>query len=113
VTAAVSNDPCELYIDLVKKSLTCSLYEGNDGTIYEPQGGWPHALLRSLLSGDVRLVRPVGDEQRADGKDWPVFALTIVGAKQLDNLQHCVLAVLKDGVPRRLYSRWVPRAEAR
>lgn len=97
--AAVSDDLRELYIDLVKKSLTCSLYEGNDGTIYKPLGGWRRALLRSLLPGDVRLVRRVRDDQRAEGKDWPSLALTMVGAKRLDNLQHCVLMVLKDGVP--------------
>jgi O-methyltransferase len=97
--AAVSDDLRELYIELVKKSLTCSLYEGNDGTIYKPAGGWRRALLRPLVPGDVRLIRRVGDDQRAEGKDWPALALTMVGAKRLDNLQHCVLTVLKDGVP--------------
>jgi O-methyltransferase len=97
--AAVSDDLRELYIELVKNSLTCSLYEGNDGTVYKPAGGWRRALLRSLLPGDVRLIRRARDDQRAEGKDWPALALTMVGAKRLDNLQHCVLAVLKDGVP--------------
>jgi O-methyltransferase len=97
--AAVSDDLRELYIELVKNSLTCSLYEGNDGTVYKPAGGWRRALLRSLLPGDVRLIRRARDDQRAEGKDWPALALTMVGVKRLDNLQHCVLAVLKDGVP--------------
>jgi O-methyltransferase len=96
---AVPDDPRELYIELVKKSLTCSLYEGNDGTVYQPLGSWHRALIRSLLPGDVRLFRPVGDDQRAEGKDWPSLALTMVGAKRLDNLQHSVLTVLKDGIP--------------
>jgi O-methyltransferase len=87
----------EQYIELVKKSLTCSLYEGNDGTIYSP-GGW-RALLRSLLPGDVRLIRRVPDDQRAEGKDWPALGMTMIGAKRIDNLQHCVLTVLEDGVP--------------
>jgi hypothetical protein len=97
--AAVSDDLRELYIELVKKSLTCSLYEGNDGTIYKPPGGGRRALLRPLLPGDVRLIRRVGDDQRAEGRDWPALTLTMVGAKRLDNLQHCALTVLKDGVP--------------
>jgi O-methyltransferase len=97
--AAMSDDPRELYIDLVKKSLTCSLYEGNDGTVFQPLGSWHRALIRSLLPGDVRLFRPVGDDQRAEGKDWPSLALTMVGAKRLDNLHHCVFTVLKDGIP--------------
>lgn len=97
--AAVSDDPCDLYIELVKKSLTCSLYEGNDGTAYEPPSAWRRALIRYLLPGDVRLVRRVRDDQRAEGKDWPSLALTMVGAKRLENLHQCVLTVLKDGVP--------------
>jgi O-methyltransferase len=99
--AAMSDDLRELYIELVKKSLTCSLYEGNDGTIYRPLGGWRRAFLRSLLPGDVRLIRRVNDDRRAEGKDWPppALALTMVGARRLNNLQHCVLTVLNDGVP--------------
>jgi O-methyltransferase len=97
--AAVSDDTRELYIELVKKSLTCSLYEETDGTVYKPLGDWGHALLRSILPSDVRLIRRLPNDQRAEGKDWPSLALTMVGAKRLDNLHHCVVAVLKDGVP--------------
>jgi O-methyltransferase len=96
---AVSDDPRDLYIEVVKKSLTCSLYDGSDGTVYKPSGGWRRALLRSLLPGDVRLIRRAQDDQRAEGRDWPALALTMVGAKRLDNVQHCVLTVLNDGVP--------------
>jgi Macrocin-O-methyltransferase (TylF) len=41
----------------------------------------------------------VRDDQWAEGKNWPALALTMVGTKRLDNLQHCVLTVVKDGVP--------------
>jgi O-methyltransferase len=95
--AAVFDDPRDLYIDLVKRSLTCSLYEGNDGTVYK-LAGW-RTLLRPLLPRDIRLARGVADDRRAEGKDWPSLALTMVGAKRLDNLHHCVATVLKDGVP--------------
>ena len=36
---------------------------------------------------------------RADGRDWPRFAQTMVGLKRLDNVQHCVEQVIADGVP--------------
>jgi hypothetical protein len=39
--AAVSDDPRELYIELVKESLTCSRYEANDGTVFEQFEGLP------------------------------------------------------------------------
>lgn len=96
---AVPDDLRELYIELVKKSLTCSLYEGNDGAIYPPLAGRHRALIRSLLPADVRVVRRVPDDQRAEGMDVPSLALTMVGAKRLDNLHGCVLTVLRDGVP--------------
>lgn len=95
--AAVSDDVRELYIELVKKSLTCSLYEETDGNLYRPR--WGHALLQWVLPSDVRLIRRVPNDQRAEGMEWPSLALTMVGAKRLDNLHHCVSTVLKDGVP--------------
>lgn len=95
----MTDDARSLYIDLVKKSLTCSLYEGYDGTIFKPRRGWRRALVRQLLPDDVRLIRQVPEEKREEGRDWPSLALTMIGAKRLDNLQLCVETVLKDGVP--------------
>ncbi len=88
-----------MYVELVKKSLTCSLYDGTDGTVYKPPSGLYRTLLRSLLPGDVRLVQQIRDAKRVEGKDWPSLALTMMGVKRLDNLHDCVLTVLKDGVP--------------
>ncbi|HEY7671558.1 MAG TPA: TylF/MycF family methyltransferase [Gammaproteobacteria bacterium] len=96
----MADDVRALYIDLVKKSLTCSLYEGYDGTIFKPRRGWRRALVKRLIPDDVRLIRRVPDEKnRVEGRDWPALALTMVGVKRLDNLQLCVETVLKDGVP--------------
>jgi O-methyltransferase len=103
---AVSDDLRELYVDLVRKSLTCSLYEETDGAIYTPLDGVRRAFLHLLLPRNVRLTWRVRHEQRAKdgctifGKQgsWPALALTMVGAKRLDNLQHCVRTVLNDGV---------------
>lgn len=103
----VSDDLRELYIDLVRKSLNCSLYEETDGTIYTPLDGARRALLRLLLPRNVRLTWRVGHDQRAKGGcatfgkqgSWPALALTMLGAKRLDNVQDCMRTVLKDGVP--------------
>jgi O-methyltransferase len=110
--AAVSHDPRELYIDLVKKSLTYSLYEGTDGTVYKPRAGWRRALLRSVLPGDVRMIRRIRGDQRVEGKDWPALALTMVGAKRLDNLHRCVSTVLNDGIPGDLIETGIWRGGA-
>jgi|SRR5882672_1383124 len=95
----MSDDARALYIDLVKKSLTCSLYEGYDGNVFRPRGRWRRALVKRLVPGDVRLIRRTPDERRVEGRDWPSLALTMVGVKRLDNLQFCVETVLKDGIP--------------
>ena len=96
---AMSVDSRALYIDLVKKSLMCTLYDGTDGTFFRPRGSWRRALLRGLIPDDVRLVRKDPDGRRTEGKDWPALALTMVGEKRLDNLHECVETVLRDGVP--------------
>lgn len=95
----VADDLREAYIELVKKGLTCSLYEENDGTAYKPLGRRGHTLLRTLLPKDVRLIRQVRHDERSEGRDWPSLALTMIGAKRLDNLEHCIRTVIKDGVP--------------
>jgi O-methyltransferase len=110
VDTATSSDPRELYIDLVKKSLTCSLYEGTDGALVK--GSVFSTLMRTLLPRDVRLSRPVSKDDRAEGKDWPSLALTMVGQKRLDNVHHCVSTVLKDGVPGDLIETGVWRGGA-
>jgi O-methyltransferase len=95
----MADDPRALYIDLVKKSLTCSLYEGGDGAYFKPRGSWRRALLSMLVPNDVRLVRRDPDDRRAEGKDWPALALTMVGVKRLDQLHAAVETVLREGVP--------------
>jgi O-methyltransferase len=95
----MSDDLRSRYIDLVKKSLTCSLYEGHDGTFFRLRGGWRRALVRRLVPPEVRLVRYAPEDQRAEGRDWPALALTMVGAKRIDNLQACMETVLREDVP--------------
>jgi hypothetical protein len=56
-----------------------------------------------LWTGDKRVFSRelVGEEQldwRTNGKDWPLDGLTMVGLKQLDDLQACVESVVRDGV---------------
>ena len=48
----VSADPRRLYLDLLKKSLMCSLYEDLDGSIGNPGPGLrPHAATNSSTPG--------------------------------------------------------------
>jgi O-methyltransferase len=44
-------------------------------------------------------TRPVDPAARAEGRDWPLDAETMVGLRRLDNLQECIASVVADGVP--------------
>jgi O-methyltransferase len=59
-------------------------------------------------------LRVQGDheQQRAEGKDWPLFGQTMVGFDRLDNLRHCIEAVIADGVPGDLIETGVWRGGA-
>ncbi|MEV4256620.1 TylF/MycF family methyltransferase [Spirillospora sp. NPDC049652] len=73
----------DLYLDLMKKVLTNVIYR--DPPImafeYDERGG------------------RATEDARADGRDWPSVAHTMVGLKRLDNIQHCLEQVIADGVP--------------
>jgi len=97
--ADVSRD---LYIDLLKKSLTASLYEesGWVGT-GSATSRWAKLLHRFLQRRRLAIVRTraFDETQRREGRDWPLFGYTMAGHLRLDNLQHCVEDVLARGVP--------------
>jgi hypothetical protein len=72
--------PADLYLDLLKRTLTGMVYE--DPPIAVP---W-------LSHADYRLA------DREKGIDWPQHAPCMIGSR-LDNVQQCVEQVLTDGVP--------------
>ena len=47
----------------------------------------------------LALPYTTGDEGREEGRDWPKFAHTMIGAKRLRNLRECAETALRDGVP--------------
>src|SRR5687767_6857437 len=93
----------DLYIDLLKKSLTFWLWEAADGsiqchkpTLIERVVGKAKKVVRGDLSPEPR---PTVHQLRMEGRDWPVLAHTMIGQKRMDNLQFCVEDVLQNGVP--------------
>jgi len=91
-----------LYLELLKNSLTASLYESDS---VEPVGGL-HGFLARLLfdtfgKANRKLVRlrPFDLQSRQEGREWPRWAHTMVGLKRLDNLQSCLESVLARQVP--------------
>jgi O-methyltransferase len=86
------------YLELVKKALTCSLYQGMDGAHWKPKG-FRKAILDLALPSNARVQRVAELSEREEGTDWPSMAHTMIGFKRLNNLQYCVETALRDGVP--------------
>lgn len=68
----------DLYLDLLKRCLTNMIYRD------------PSTLHGKPRDFDMR--------NRAEGRDWPVLAHTMIGVKRLDALHYCVEDVLERGV---------------
>ncbi|MFF2041412.1 alpha/beta fold hydrolase [Kitasatospora sp. NPDC058170] len=79
--AAAVDTGTELYLDLLKKTLTNVIYE-------DPP-----------LPSDWAPDSSYDPISRHAGLDWPSKAHTMVGLRRLDNVQYCVERILRDGVP--------------
>jgi O-methyltransferase len=108
----------ELYLDLLKKCLTRYQF-GESYVPLIPRRRSPRRLffqpVRSLLaSRNMKVVRhvPFDPATRAEGRDHPAEAETMIGLKRLDNVQHCVVDVLRRGVPGDLIETGVWRGGA-
>jgi O-methyltransferase len=113
----------ERYLDLLKQCLTGYLTIDHEVTeVLVSRTSWDPKRLRhrlwapfrkALASRGVLVVRTGGDRNaRAGGGDWPPHAETMVGLKRLDNLQHCILTAVPDGVPGDLMETGVWRGGA-
>lgn len=99
----------ERYLDLMKKTLSFSLWK-NPGIPLEElnlRRRYPF-VVRAMINATAQLARwaglevvrrPASENAKEEGRIWPVLADTMVGQKRLDNLQFCVETVLHDGIP--------------
>ncbi|MEN3615612.1 TylF/MycF/NovP-related O-methyltransferase [Plantactinospora sp. ZYX-F-223] len=98
-------DPRQMYSDLLKRTLTRYAF----GETWQPYVPRPGRLRSVLYRQGQRLLRrrgldvvcrfPFDPEARANGRDWPPDAETMVGLRRLDNVERCVLDVLRQRVP--------------
>jgi O-methyltransferase len=130
-------DTTLLYLDMVKRSLTDSIYWDDPLAIYTfcrldgSMASWKRygvEILQKLLDRyKIRLVKPyfvdwLGDysqlskdelaNRRLLGNYWPVRAHTMIGLKRLDNIQFCVEMAIKDKIPGDLIETGVWRGGA-
>jgi len=92
---ARSRELRRLYLDLLKRALSHSLYWPLD-LYWSTDFKAPEmrkAVAEAVARGEVDLR-----QMRAEGRDWPKFGQTMVGMRRLDNVQRCVESVLVDRV---------------
>ncbi len=111
----------ELYLDLMKKALTYSLWpdpgtpiDRRRNSLPAPQRALVTLLQRLLRAENVRMYldQQIGQEAAQEGRIWPAFAHTMVGMKRLDNIQRCIEAVLSNHVEGDLLEAGVWRGGA-
>jgi O-methyltransferase len=120
--ARVESDAAELYLALLKKALTRSLFLDEerwelDWTMWRRRSGYRRAaadlVTSTLRRTNWRLVRTNPDPAlRAAGRDWPPTAETMIGAARLDNLHRVIRSVIDEGVAGDLIETGVWRGGA-
>ncbi|MCC6587048.1 MAG: class I SAM-dependent methyltransferase [Bryobacterales bacterium] len=115
--AATSTTLVEPYLDLLKKSLTRTI-STETYSAAEPFFGlvrWWFLPFQGFLRArgwTVVKYEKGGANGRAEGRDWPADAETMIGLKRLDNIQRCIERILRDGVPGDLLEAGVWRGGA-
>jgi O-methyltransferase len=104
----LESNAAELYLDLMKKCLTRYIFPETHRPLRSPPltirhlAWFAYPAIAALLErrGLWLFSRAKVDlARRAEGRDWPADADTMVGLKRLDNLQFCIEQVLRDEVP--------------
>jgi O-methyltransferase len=83
------------YLDLLKLTLTRLATE--DRSLNPEALSRRHRLQQRLLLQKREL--PLSPELRAQGRDWPLHAETMVGLRRLENLEDAIATVIRDDVP--------------
>lgn len=109
------SSPAELYLDLLKKCLTRSIFgekyrslpPNHDNLLLKTVGKW-------LATQGLQIVRTAkfDPNARAEGLDWPEEGETMIGLKRLQNLQDCITDVVQQNVPGDLIETGVWRGGA-
>jgi O-methyltransferase len=113
--AATEVDTRQLYLELLKRAVSHTLYGRADVTrALAGRNQVTRAFLRMVDRRGLLLLREIEDAERLreEGRDWPLFGQTMIGRKRLDNIQRCVEDVLARGVPGDLVEAGVWRGGA-
>ncbi|HUS62711.1 MAG TPA: TylF/MycF family methyltransferase [Acidimicrobiales bacterium] len=111
-SAARDDRAAELYLELIKGCLTRELFTDSSRVLAGPS--LLQRLTRNRIGGGGHRVEVGGFDPslRAEGRDWPSEAETMIGRARLDNLERCVTDVVRQGVPGDLIETGVWRGGA-
>ncbi len=112
----------DLYLDLLKRTLTGAVAEDNDSILGGVRTAG-HPLLRKRAADafgrfagrfgfELAYKKPYDPEARERGQDWPARAESMIGLRRMENIQHCVETVIRDDVPGDLIETGVWRGGA-
>lgn len=73
--SALPSDPKQMYIDLIKKSVSNTIYQ------------------------DASYHGQFSIERRTNGQDWPLVAHTMIGLKRLNNIHYCLEQIIENNIP--------------
>jgi O-methyltransferase len=112
----------ELYLDLLKRTLTGAVAEDNDSILGGVRTSGSPLLRKRAADAVGRVIqrfgfelaykKPYDPETRAIGRDWPARADSMIGLRRMDNIQNCIETVLRDDVPGDLIETGVWRGGA-
>lgn len=85
------------YLDLLVAAITHTLYDPPDTRPLPADV--QRAILEEVQRSGVALEIRTPQEERAQGRDRPVYAQTMIGLERLGNLRRCVESVLREDVP--------------
>lgn len=118
--SATESESVDLYLDLVKTSLTGALSEENDIVLggRRGEGSWKYRVANRVADVaryfDIEMVRkyPYDRADRERGLDRPGRAESMIGLRRMDNIRFCVETVLCEKIPGDLVEAGVWRGGA-
>jgi hypothetical protein len=87
------------YLDLLVGALTHTIYAGVDATKLPKEVAEEFSQAIIDAGEGATLLNPDPERTRAEGRDWPRYAQTMVGLERLRNVRRCVETALAEGVP--------------
>ena len=112
----------DLYLDILKRSLTGALYEDNDSIRGGVRTDGAESLKKRVansvgkaagkLNLEIAYKKPYDPTLREIGRDWPSRAESMIGLKRMSNIQECVETVIRENVPGDLIETGVWRGGA-